>query len=52
MRRDGYAGLYATSYREGIVVTRPLIGFGSKLEINARCAPGGYFRVEGRGPER
>ena len=46
MRRDGYAGLYATKYREGIVVTRPLMGMGSNLEINAKCAPGGYVRVE------
>jgi hypothetical protein len=46
MRRDGYAGLYSTRHREGIVVTRPLISLGTKLEINARCAPGGYVRVE------
>ena len=46
MRRDGYAGLYATRHREGIVVTRPLITQGTKLEINAKCAPGGAVRVE------
>ena len=46
LRRDGYAGLYATRYREGVIVTRPLISLGTKLEINARCAPGGSVRVE------
>jgi len=46
LRKDGYAGLYATKHREGIVVTRPVISLGTKLEINARCAPGGSVRVE------
>ena len=46
MRKDGYAGLYANRYREGIVVTRQLISLGTKLVINARCAPGGSVRVE------
>ena len=46
LRKDGYAGLYSNRYREGIVVTRPLISVGTKLVINARCAPGGSVRVE------
>ena len=46
LRKDGYAGLYANRYREGMVVTRPLISLGTKLVINARCAPGGSVRVE------
>ena len=46
LRRDGYAGLYATRHREGIVVTRPVVSLGTKLEINARCEPGGSVRVE------
>jgi hypothetical protein len=46
LRKDGYAGLYANRYREGTVVTRPLISLGTKLVINARCAPGGSVRVE------
>ena len=46
MRKDGYAGLYANKYRQGIIVTRALISLGTKLKINARCAPGGSVRVE------
>ena len=46
LRKDGYAGLYATRHREGIVVTRPVVSLGTKLEINARCEPGGSVRVE------
>ena len=46
LRKDGYAGLYANPYREGAVITRPLISLGTKLVINARCAPGGSIRVE------
>ena len=46
LRKDGYAGLFANRYREGILVTQPLISLGTKLEINARCAPGGSVRVE------
>ncbi len=46
LRKDGYAGLYSTRHREGIVVTRPLVTQGTKLQINARCAPGGSVRVE------
>ena len=46
LRKDGYAGLYANRYREGTVVTRPLISLGTKLVINARCAPGGSVQVE------
>jgi hypothetical protein len=46
LRKDGYAGLQANKYRQGIIVTRPLISLGSKLSINARCAPGGSIRVE------
>ena len=32
--------------REGIVVTRDLVSLGTELVINAKCAPGGYIRVE------
>ena len=46
MRRYGYAGLFANRHRQGIVITRPMIGLGSQLSINARCAPGGSIRVE------
>ena len=46
LRRDGFAGLFANRHREGIVVTRPLISLGTKLVINAKCAPGGSVRVE------
>ena len=46
LRKDGYAGLYATKHREGIVATRPLATQGTRLEINAKCDPGGYVRVE------
>ena len=46
LRKDGYAGLYANRVREGIVVTRGVISLGTKLVINARCAPGGQIRVE------
>ncbi|MFH0965918.1 MAG: hypothetical protein V2A58_18115 [Planctomycetota bacterium] len=46
LRKDGYAGLYANRQREGTVVTRALISLGTKLVINARCAPGGSIVVE------
>ena len=46
LRKDGYAGLYATRHREGIVVTQTVVSLGTKLEINARCEPGGSVRVE------
>ena len=46
LRKDGYAGLYANRMREGIVVTRAVISLGTELVINAKCAPGGYVRVE------
>lgn len=46
LRKDGFAGLYANRLREGIIVTRPLISLGTKLIINAKCAPGGSIRVE------
>ncbi|MFH0964094.1 MAG: hypothetical protein V2A58_08775, partial [Planctomycetota bacterium] len=46
LRRDGYVGLYATRYREGRVNTQGLMSAGTKLIINARCAPGGSVRVE------
>jgi hypothetical protein len=46
LRKDGFAGLYANPLREGIVCTRPMSGVGQKLVINAKCAPGGYVRVE------
>jgi len=46
LRKEGYAGLYANRWREGAVVTRPLITTGRKLMVNAKCAPGGSVRVE------
>ena len=46
LRKDGYAGLFANQYRQGIVTTRPLISLGSRLSINATCGPGGSVRVE------
>ena len=46
LRRDGYASVYANRYREGILVTRAVLSLGTKLFINARCAPGGSIRVE------
>jgi hypothetical protein len=46
LRQDGYAGLYANKYREGMVVTRALISLGTKLVINAKCAPAGSIRAE------
>ena len=46
LRKEGFAGLYASKHREGIVVTRPLMTLGTKLEINAKCNPGGSVRVE------
>ena len=46
LRKDGYAGLYSTRHREGIVVTRPLVTQGTKLQINARCVSGGLVWVE------
>jgi hypothetical protein len=46
LRRDGYASLDANQYREGTVITRALISTGQRLEINARCRPGGSIRVE------
>ncbi len=46
LRKDGYAGLFANRYRQGVVITRPLISLGSTLIINARCAPGGSVGVE------
>lgn len=46
LRKDGYAGLYSTKYREGIIVTRPLISLGTKLEINAKCGVSGSVKVE------
>ena len=46
LRKDGYAGLAANRFREGTLVTRPLISLGTCLEINAKCAPGGSVRVD------
>ena len=46
LRKDGFASLDTNPYREGIVVTRPLVGLGTRLVINARCRPGGSVRVE------
>ena len=46
MRRDGFASLDTNPYREGIVVTKPVVSLGNKLLINARCRPGGSIRVE------
>ena len=46
LRRDGYASLDTNQYREGTVITRALISLGTRLEINARCRPGGSVRVE------
>jgi hypothetical protein len=46
LRKDGFAGLQANALREGLVVTRPLTSEGTQLYINARCARGGYVRVE------
>ena len=45
LRKDGYAGLYASKYREGLVVTQSVISEGTQLEINAKCNPGGSIRV-------
>ena len=46
LRKEGFAGLYASEHREGIVVTRPLMTLGTRIEINAKCNPGGSVRVE------
>ena len=46
LRKDGYASLAANELREGIICTRALAVQGQRLEINGRCAPGGYIRVE------
>ena len=46
LRKEGFAGLYASEHREGIVVTQPLMTLGTRIEINAKCNPGGSVRVE------
>ena len=46
LRLDGYASLDSTSVRTGIVITRPFISKGTKLEVNAKCLPGGYLTAE------
>ena len=46
LRKDGFAGLYANQYRDGLVATQALISEGSKLLINARCGLNGSVRVE------
>ena len=46
MRKDSYAGLFANRYREGVVITRPLISLGSRLAINGRCYLNGSIRIE------
>ena len=45
LRKDGYAGLYASRYRHGLVVTQSMISEGTQLQINAKCNPGGSIRV-------
>ena len=46
LRRHGFAALEANRLREGIVVTHPVLSDGNRLQINARCRPGGSVRVE------
>ena len=46
LRKDGFAGLYANQYRQGVLATRPLISLGTQMEVNAKCSPGGSLRVE------
>jgi hypothetical protein len=46
LRKDGYVGLYANRYRQGIVTSRPLISLGTRLSINAKCGPGGSIQAE------
>ena len=46
LRLDGFVSLKAGPARTGIVITRPFISYGSKLEVNARCLPGGSIAAE------
>jgi len=46
LRRDGYAGLYATRYVPGWLTTQSVISEGTKLVINAKCEPRGSIQVE------
>jgi hypothetical protein len=46
LRKHGYAGLYGGEVREGVVVTRPLLGEGEVLVINAKCGAAGSIRAE------
>ena len=46
LRKEGFAGLHANRYRQGILITRPLISLGTQIEVNVKCAMGGSLRVE------
>ena len=46
LRRNGFVSLDAHRVREGMLMTQPFISPGTKLLINARCAKGGYVKVE------
>lgn len=46
LRLDGFCSLDAGPARRGILITRPVISPGTKLEVNARCLPGGSIAAE------
>ncbi len=46
LRRDGFVSLNAGPERRGILVTRPLISNGRRLQVNARCLEGGSIVAE------
>ena len=45
LRPEGFVSIDST-VREGIMVTRPFIGEGDQLVVNASCGPEGYLDVE------
>ena len=46
LRLDGFASLDAGYARQGILITRPLISDGTKLQVNARCRHEGSIAAE------
>ena len=46
LRLDGFASLRPDGAQPGEFITKPLNTDGTRLQVNARCEPGGWFRVE------
>ena len=52
LRKEGFASLAGSRERPGYLLTKPFKSGGNRLEINARCRPGGSIVVGVMGADR